>query len=480
MTLQFAPQPWKDGTNLDDWFAAVREASTDETQHLTIVTAWAKRSGLALIREDFAAVRVGGGSVAMIVGISEGGASRQGLELALELCDTLEVFHDPSGRTFHPKVYLSRGQSSSHLFVGSNNLTAGGIFRNYEAGLVFVSATDNPVIAQVEQWFEQLRSEAECCVHLTSETLAAIIANESYRIGDEDITRSSSGSGVDVGSVERRVFGASRSRKKGPRGTSLAATGGESVDDDEQAAASVSGHVLRRWSKKLKRTDAQQLGGSGTTHLTADLRLTKSGHELDQTTYFRYEFLGREIWQADPEKPSVDYTVVDIDVIVLGNPLGVMSFRIDHDVTREAGQHNFTTVLKWGPMNALLRLTSYVDKWVLLEALTNGYRLEIVEDDPDTKSASPLMRLDFLRAVSMKSGLRPAVCGCCESVSDGPSFSWLRKPASDAFDLLVEPVVALAASVGDANIQPFPVRGEASSGRSSACVGRGPVCTTSV
>ena len=387
VTLQFVPQPWKDGGNLDDWFATVREASTHEKQHLTIVTAWAKRSGIALIRDDLAAIRASGGSVAMIVGISEGGASRQGLELALELCDTVEVFHDPSGRTFHPKVYLSRGESSSHLFVGSNNLTAGGVFRNYEAGLVLVSATDDPVIAQVEQWIEQLRSESECCIHLSSETLAAIIANDSYRIGDEDITRSSGGSGgADVGSAQERVFSASRSRKKGPRGKSPAATGGEAVDDDEQAAGSVSGDVLRQWSKKLKRTDAQQLGGSGTTNLTGALRLTKSGHELDQTTYFRYEFFGREIWQADPEKPSVDYTVVDIDVIVLGNSLGVMPFRIDHDVTREAGQHNFTTVLKWGPMNALLRSTSYVDNWVLLEALTNGYRLQIVEDDPDTKS----------------------------------------------------------------------------------------------
>ncbi|MGV0669452.1 hypothetical protein, partial [Mycolicibacillus trivialis] len=203
-------------------------------------------------------------------------------------------------------------------------------------------------------------SESECCVRLTSETLTAIIANDSYRIGDEDITRSSRRSGVDVGSAEGRVFSASRSRKRGPRGKSPAATGGETVGHDEQVAGSVSGEVLRQWSKKLKRSDAQQLGGSGTTNLTGALRLTKSGHDLDQTTYFRYEFFGREIWQADPEKPSVDYTVVDIDVTVLGSPLGVMSFRIDHDVTREAGQHNFTTVLKWGPMNGLLRSTSYV------------------------------------------------------------------------------------------------------------------------
>ena len=37
--------------------------------------------------------------------------------------------------------------------------------------------------------------------------------------------------------------------------------------------------------------------------------------------------------------------------------------------------------------------------------------------------AMPVNRLfDFDRAISMKSGLRPAVCGCSGIVSGGPSF----------------------------------------------------------
>lgn len=390
MTLQFVPQPWKDGANLDDWFATVREASTHEVQHVTIVTAWAKRSGLALIRGDLAAVKAGGGSVSMIVGISEGGASRQGLELALEVSDTVDVFHDPSGRTFHPKVYLSRGDSVSHLFVGSNNMTAGGVFRNYEAGLAVVTATDDAVIAQVELWIEQLRSESECCIRLKPDTLAAILADESYRIGDEDVSRSSGAASKNVGPTEEHVFTPSRSRKKGPRGAARPAATDVAGEGDDQTTTPVSGDVLRRWSKKLKRTDAQQEGGSGTTHLTGNLRLSRSRHAVDQTTYFRREFFGREIWQVDPENANVDYAEVNMDVTVLGEHIGVMVFRIDHNVDREAGQGNVTTVLKWGPLNSRLRSQSYVDDWVLLEALELGYRLEIVEADPDTRS-DPLL-----------------------------------------------------------------------------------------
>jgi len=35
--------------------------------------------------------------------------------------------------TFHPKVYLARWDSVAELIVGSNNLTEGGFYRNYEA-----------------------------------------------------------------------------------------------------------------------------------------------------------------------------------------------------------------------------------------------------------------------------------------------------------------------------------------------------------
>ena len=391
VTLEFMPQPWNDdGANLDDWFATIRQATEVENQHLTIVTAWAKRSGLALISEDLAAVKAGGGSVSMIVGISEGGASRQGLELALAVSDTVDVFHDPAGRTFHPKVYLSRGQSHSHLYVGSNNMTAGGVFRNYEAGLAVVTASDDPVIRQVEQWIEQLRAESECCIRLGPDTLATILADKAYDIGDEDVPRSSGTTSKNVGSAGTHVFTPSRSRKKGPRGAPRPAAADATDDGNGQADAAASGDVVRRWSKKLKRSDAQQVGGSGRTNLTGALRLARSGHDLDQTTYFRYEFFGRETWQADTAKPNVDYTEVDIDVVVLGDALGVMSFRIDYKVTREADQNNVTTDLKWGPMNALLRSTSYVGDWVVLEALTTGYRLEIVADDPDTTS-DPLL-----------------------------------------------------------------------------------------
>jgi HKD family nuclease len=45
------------------------------------------------------------------------------------------VFHNetPTHPTFHPKVYLFSNDSSAECFIGSGNLTEGGLFTNYEA-----------------------------------------------------------------------------------------------------------------------------------------------------------------------------------------------------------------------------------------------------------------------------------------------------------------------------------------------------------
>src|SRR5436309_3293255 len=100
MDVQFVSQPFADGYDLRD-FLKTAEDDQNVTE-LRASVAWAKRSGLTRVQRSLEAIR-GRGRVQLIVGISEGGATRQGLELALELASDVYVFHDPTGRTFHPK-----------------------------------------------------------------------------------------------------------------------------------------------------------------------------------------------------------------------------------------------------------------------------------------------------------------------------------------------------------------------------------------
>ena len=131
--IRFVAQPFGDGRDLRDFIHEVAEEPL--LTRLDVVVAWAKRSGLSRLKRDLETIGTRGAETRIIVGIDEGGATRQGLELARALFGTVHVFHDRSGRTFHPKVYLARGDTSARLMVGSHNLTAGGVYFNYEAGL---------------------------------------------------------------------------------------------------------------------------------------------------------------------------------------------------------------------------------------------------------------------------------------------------------------------------------------------------------
>lgn len=404
MDLSFAAQPWADGKNLDDFFAGVVADAAEGPQQVLIVSAWAKRSGLTRIGPDLEALRAAGGSVEMIIGISEGGATRQGLELALEMADRVDVFHDLGGRTFHPKVYLATGPQASRLWVGSNNLTAGGLSSNYEAAVSVACEVDDPVVRQVQDWIECLRADGECCKPLTVAALATMVSDDRYKIGDEDSRRPAPGTldeGDDTDSVTdddavatAGLFGRSQTSKRGARrNPRRAATGGHhgspaevptQPGEDEPAPVEVlpTGHVLVRWSKLLQRSDAQQTPAG--TQPTGALRLSSSGHGVDQTAYFRDDFFDRETWAVDPRRASTELANVEMAVFVAGQSLGNMVFRVDHNPNREAGQNNVTTVLKWGPMNAYLWANDHENGWVLIEKLSDGYRLSIVAADPQT------------------------------------------------------------------------------------------------
>src|SRR5687768_11638453 len=99
MRVRFVGQPFAESTSLYEVLTTTLE-STSATQ-LKVVVAWAKRSGLRRISEALTTFRNRGGRAELILGIDSRGATEQGLRMSGELFDTVHVFNDPSGRTFH-------------------------------------------------------------------------------------------------------------------------------------------------------------------------------------------------------------------------------------------------------------------------------------------------------------------------------------------------------------------------------------------
>lgn len=388
MKARFVFQPFADDLSL---YEALEQALTDERMtQFTLVVAWAKESGLLRIEPLLEAFRGRGGTAQILLGVDEGGATIEGLQAAVRDFDQAVVVFDERSGTFHPKMYIFRGESVSTVIIGSNNMTPGGLFANYEAGtcleLDLTQDADTQVHQAVTQYIQRLRDD-ETSRLLTEELILELAADPRFDIRSEAISRINDGNsrGRSVRDHGPSLFGASRyGKKRDPfplRGRRPAAqppagpiTGGTPIEGGSTAA------VVSRWSKKLTRSDAgRPREGSQTT---AALRFTQARQPVNQTRWFRYQLFGDEQWQPDPRYAGREMTTARFEVTINGIPRGTHELQIKHDATREAGQGNFTTDLKWGSLGPVLRSDDFVGEWVTIEKLADGALRLIIADAP--------------------------------------------------------------------------------------------------
>jgi hypothetical protein len=103
---------------------------------IVLVSAFVALRTILRLREPLLFHVENGTTLRFTLGIDLGGTSRDVLDELLRWnCETF-IFHNTITRaTFHPKAYLFETATSATLFVGSNNLTDGGFYTNYEAAV---------------------------------------------------------------------------------------------------------------------------------------------------------------------------------------------------------------------------------------------------------------------------------------------------------------------------------------------------------
>lgn len=105
-------------------------------QRIIFVSAFVALRTILRLRDRLLAQFQAGCQLRLTVGIDLGGTSRDVLEELLRWNCEVFIFHNPIPRaTFHPKIYLFESATETTLFVGSNNLTDGGFYTNYEAAV---------------------------------------------------------------------------------------------------------------------------------------------------------------------------------------------------------------------------------------------------------------------------------------------------------------------------------------------------------
>lgn len=132
-------------------------ASLKRARHLDCMVAFAKGSSLKLMLKALEDSLDRGMTARFAIGLSFHLTEPALLRTLLRLSKkhSVELYLSDTEETFHPKVYAFADSSRSTVFVGSANLTAGGLSKNYEAS-VRVDDSDGALVAEVAAHFDEL------------------------------------------------------------------------------------------------------------------------------------------------------------------------------------------------------------------------------------------------------------------------------------------------------------------------------------
>ncbi|MEI4234584.1 phospholipase D family protein [Roseovarius sp. D22-M7] len=200
---------------------------------LDIAVAWVRASGVSHLENSLTRFLSNGGHLTFVVGIDLQNTTRDGLQALLNLeahgaCETF-VYHNESGSVFHPKLYLFRNEEEARLIVGSNNLTAAGLYSNVEAGLQVDTNLTDGVITEATDALNSWRDATGGLAARLDATFLAELVAEGY-VPDEATARSAERARLHAhsGRSGRRLFG-SRSFRPPPRPTGISSTSTTSV-----------------------------------------------------------------------------------------------------------------------------------------------------------------------------------------------------------------------------------------------------------
>src|SRR5258708_6671428 len=103
--------------------------------HFRAAVAFVKHSGVKHLKEPLRNFLLKG-KAKISAGVDHAGTSLEGISGLLDALGAKGeawIVHNEYQSTFHPKIYLFSSETNAECFIGSGNLTEGGLFRNYEA-----------------------------------------------------------------------------------------------------------------------------------------------------------------------------------------------------------------------------------------------------------------------------------------------------------------------------------------------------------
>jgi HKD family nuclease len=296
----------------------------------------------------------------IVVGIDQGGTSKEALEEILSLNIESYIFYQKENPIFHPKFYLFEGTNDVKIILGSSNLTRTGLFTNIESSLlVEFNKTDKDglaLLSEIKTYYKPLLDFSDPNIFKINNKvindfyLDGIVPDEATRKRNYSKgTSSTSLNKSNKSKVPKRIVpqvpsSIFPSKNKKSKPTTLIST-------IPVSASTISKNLV--WQKlKLSNSDAQDVPTG--TAITGNLKLAQARFKLgasiiDQKTYFRNQVFNKLNWiKTKPLSSTYEETFGVFDISISGKPIGKFTLKLSHDSSRVAGQGNTPTWLHWG------------------------------------------------------------------------------------------------------------------------------------
>lgn len=338
-----------------------------EYSRIVFVSAFTALRTILRFRDRLIAAAETGTAVRLVIGIDMGGTSQEVLRELVDWNCEVFLYHNPIVRaTFHPKIYLFEAEPTASLFVGSNNLTDGGMYTNYEATTRhdFNLPDDNLEFSRILAPLRPFIDPEGPTVQPLTPELIDVLSVRGTLPTEQDARRNrrarQARQEAGAEEVPPDPFLAVNVPMAPLLPRHLRPAPSERPNNEPQFAkeevsepnndARPSGVVV--WQKTLPRTDALQVNPG--SHHVGGVRLTQArfenppGQRIDQTMYFRNLFADYD-WEPEPGgRREQEHTFVPMRIFIRDTDYGIRNFEISHKPSGEAGQDNYTTILRWG------------------------------------------------------------------------------------------------------------------------------------
>ena len=227
------------------------------------IVAFASRDAVSALSPYISTARAQGWDVKIVVGIDQGGTSKQALDEIEALGVRGYIYHinHPGNSViFHPKIYLFEGADNYAAIIGSNNLTTNGLVRNAECATLIRGSKEDSFYSQLYSYWSGLFNLSDTALRPITRAFIdelfehGLIPNEKVRSNRHDSAAHDSEASplsvpFEVGRVQRLPQGFSPKSRRHPQTPVESTTLDYSADTDYEVLIAEIPRSGDRWKQ---------------------------------------------------------------------------------------------------------------------------------------------------------------------------------------------------------------------------------------